>query len=267
MKFSIVTPLLDGARFLKSAITSLQAQSHGDYEHLIIDAGSKDGSIEIVQAATARDPRIRLVEIAGCPLYRAIDAGFERSDGEMLAWLNSDDLYAPWALATVAKYARARKDCRWFAGLPGCWDEDGALRYVRPEGWRPRFLIRGGWFHKDLLGFLQQETMFFRRDLYFDLDEADRAAFGEARLAGDFILWKRLAKRASLSVIPSALGGFRRHGANKSTIFMSDYMAEVRKDGSVNVPWPFTGIVRRSYRLASAAYAEKLAGREDAAFY
>lgn len=265
MKFSIVTPLLNGAKFLKSTIASLRSQSHADYEHIVVDAGSTDGSIEIVEAAVASDARIRLIEAADSSQYEAIDIGFAQSNGEMLSWLNADDLYAPWALSTVAKFAQREKDARWLAGIPGCWDADGALRYVRPEGWRPARLIRGGWFHKDLLGFLQQETIFFTRDLYFGMDAADRTAFREARLAGDFILWKRLAKSAPLSFIPSAFGGFRRHRENKSSIFMNDYMAEARADGIATIPWPFIGIVRRGYWLMSAAQAEKLARREDEA--
>ncbi len=263
MKFSIVTPVLNGAGHLSSAIASLAAQSHQDFEHLIVDGGSDDGSIAIARTAAAGDQRVRLIEAPGRSQYAAIAEGFDAARGEVFSWLNADDLYTPWALAAVARRLEPDPDIVWVSGFPGRWDEAGVLRYIRPEGVWPRKLIARGWFNRDLLGFLQQESMFFRASLYRGLSPLDRATFAAADLAGDFILWKRMARRAYLHVVPTALGGFRRHGANRSHQRMDAYMAEARKDGAPVLPRPLTGIVRRLFWMRAAWWAVRASHQED----
>ncbi|MCB2113847.1 MAG: glycosyltransferase [Parvularculaceae bacterium] len=263
MKFSIITPVLNGAAFLDAAIASVRNQTRRDFEIIVVDGGSSDGSPDIVRRHMAEEPAIRLIEAPGLSQYASIARGFEAATGEIFAWLNADDLYTPWAFETVARrFARAR-DVQWVSGLPGCWDGKDNLQFIRAEAWRPRALIRAGWCHMDLLGFIQQESVFFRRALYDGLSEKDRSAFAGADLAGDFILWKRFARRARLDVIPTSLGGFRRHGDNRSSRRIEAYMEEARRDGAVYLPWPLTGLARRVFQMASASRAMALARIED----
>lgn len=264
MKFSILTSVLNGADFLADAVQSVQRQSWPDLEHLIIDAGSVDGSLDIVKTAMRDDPRIRLFERPGETLYQSIIWGLSHSSGDMLGWLNADDLLPPWALAAVAHFVEADKQRLWVSGLPGCWDRNGILRYVRPEAQRPQSLIRQGWFHKDLLGFIQQESVFFQRSLFDALSETEKKEIANAKLAGDFMLWKRFARRAPLWTAPTALGGFRRHGANMSENRMEEYMREVAADGAVFLPPGARVIARTLYRKLGALAALRAAEREDA---
>ncbi|MEZ5919990.1 MAG: glycosyltransferase [Parvularculaceae bacterium] len=263
MKITIATPVLNGAKFLPEAIASMRRQTHENFEHIIVDGGSSDGSLEIAHKASAQDSRIRLIEAPGLGQYASITRAFDEAKGETLAWLNADDIYTPWALACVARAFGLNPEMKWLGGCSGCWDENGLLRYVRADAWRPRALIERGWFHKDLLGFLQQETIYFRRELFSALAPEDRAAFEEARLAGDFILWKRFARLAELEFIPTVLGGFRRHAGNRSTAGIDDYMAEARTDGAMFLFWPFIGLARRYSWFRSAARARSAADTED----
>ena len=267
MLFSLVTPVLNGAQFLNETITSILSQSHGAFEYRIIDGGSTDGSIEIAEKAARGDSRLKVVVQEGLGLYSSIALGLDASEGHFLAWINADDVYAPWALSAIAQFARHRREAQWISGLPGCWDADGVLRFVKAEAWRPRLLIRQGWFHKDLLGFIQQESVFFRHDLYNCRSAAERSAFEQAQLAGDFILWKQFATRAPLTTLPTALGGFRRHGANRSIAQMKEYMAEVRAAGAVFLPKRAARLVRTLYARQSAICAGRLAEAEDAAVF
>ena len=263
MKFSIVTSVLNGAAYLPETIRSVSGQSHADFEHIIIDAGSDDGSHEIALEAAAKDKRIRVFSRPGEAFYPSLLWGLDQADGDILGWLNADDLYAPWALATVAEYLRRNESCDWLSALPGCWDGQGRLRFVRPEGWRSRRLIRQGWHHKDLLGFLQQESMFFSRSLYGRLSADERKAVAGCRYAGDFVLWKAFAGHVRLDVLPTALGGFRRHGANASIVNLDAYMDEVKKAGAVFLPWPLRPMAQRASRAMAAYKAATLAIEED----
>jgi hypothetical protein len=128
---------------------------------------------------------------------------------------------------------------------------------------RPQALIRKGWFHKDLLGFIQQESVFFTKSLFNSLSEGDRAAVAGASLAGDYILWKRLAQRARLHPIPTVLGGFRRHQSNMSVKHADRYMEEVAADGAVVLPPVFDRLAQSAHRCISAIAAMRLAMKED----
>lgn len=262
MRVSIVTPVLNGADYLKETINSIRDQTLRDIEHIIVDGGSTDGTIEIAENAAEEDDRVRLIVRPRLGQYAAVDYGFEQAAGDMLGWLNADDLYLPWALDVVSLFCE-RTGADWVTGLPSCWDAEGRLRFIRPDPWRPRALIRRGWAHKDLLGFIQQESTFFSARLYRSLPQADRHAFATARLAGDFILWKAMAASAELRIVPSLLAGFRRHGANRSTVGLDAYMAEARAAGATDLPRPVVALMRALMTRVAAGKMRKLVEEED----
>jgi glycosyltransferase involved in cell wall biosynthesis len=269
MKLTVVTPVRDGARYLDATIRSVRAQTHDDWEHLIVDGGSIDGSVEIARRHAREDARISLVCEPDEGMYDGVLKGLLRAQGEVLSWLNADDLYTPWALATVARcFADPR--AAWITGLPATWDGEGRLRVVLSSAWRPRALIRAGWFHEELLGCIQQESVFFRRTLFEALSVEERETFARFSLAGDYYLWRRFALRARLDVAPTVLGGFRMHGDNRSGgPGQVAYMAEVAATGAPRI-WPPLGrrlgmalrliSTLRTHFVQQAALAEQ--GRE-----
>lgn len=233
MKFLIVTSVLNGAQFLNETLDSVSKQTWSNWRHLIIDAGSIDGTLDIIQHHIDREPRAELLRLDGTKLYEALLAGFDtrRDDETMLAWLNADDLYAPWALETIAREHRNNSKNDWYTGLPALWDETGSLRCIVPIGSHSRQLIAAGWYHEDALGCLQQETIFFTSRLYESLTGEDRELFKSMVLAGDFVLWKAFAKYTRLHSIPTLLGGFRVQGENRSIAQRELYTQEVRAAG------------------------------------
>lgn len=263
MKFSVVTSVLNGAEFLNGTIASVRQQTWRDHEHIIIDAGSTDDSIDIIKAAAANDPRLRFYSRPGEPLYQSIVWGLSEATGDVLSWLNADDLLTPWAMAAVARSLRADAAMQWVTGLPACWDRDGVLRYVRPDVVRPQILIRNGWFHRNLLGFIQQESIFFTKSLFQSLSDEDKKAVAGASFAGDYILWKRFARRTRLRPIPTVLGGFRRHDGNMSVQHADRYMEEVAADGAVVLPPVVDRLAQSAHRCISAVASMRLAMRED----
>lgn len=97
MRLSIITPTLNRAHFLEEAIESVRAQDFPDCEHLIVDGGSTDGTLEML----ARHPHLRVVSEPDRGLYDAINKGFRLARGEVIGWLNSDDRFALGAFAAV----------------------------------------------------------------------------------------------------------------------------------------------------------------------
>lgn len=264
LKISIVTSVLNGGAYLAEAMKSVTAQSYDNWDYLIIDAGSDDGSYEQAQAA-ASDPRIRVERRAGEGLYASLLWGLEQSKGDMLAWLNADDFYPSWSFASLQRFMARRPDAQWVTGLPGCWDREGRLQFVRARAWHPKSFIRRGMFHGEALGFLQQESMFFSRTLFEKLTADEKKTFAAQKYAGDFYLWKKLAEHAPLVTAPTLLGGFRQHDRNMSAANAEGYMAEARALGAWTPPPVIAAAARRLYELAAAAQAPGLMRKAEAA--
>jgi len=254
LRFEVLTPVLNGARFLDAAIASVRAQTWSDWRLTVLDAGSTDGSVEIVERHAAQDDRIRLQSEPDEGMYDALRRGFDQRAGDVLCWLNSDDLYTPWALDCAAQ-ALAKPGCAWVSGFPAHWDCEGRLAAILPAGWSSRWLINQGWRHDGLLGAVQQESVFFKQSLWDALSEPEKARFASLKLAGDFFLWKRFARSAELTMIPSVLGGFRVHDSNASRLKADAYAREVRDCGGVQLPGAVAGILRRIYDAASSYIA------------
>ncbi|NRA31188.1 MAG: glycosyltransferase, partial [Parvularculaceae bacterium] len=237
MKFSIITPTLNAALYLRDLTSCLSAQTYQDWEHIIVDGGSTDDTLSLAEAWISSEPRARLLQLGELGLYPSIMSGLSEASGDVLSWLNADDLYTPWALSTVCEHIE-RTGATWVTGLPGMWDRESRLRLVRPYGHYPQDWIRRGCFHIEFLGYLQQESMFFSRQLFYGLKTEQRKEIEEKKLAGDFLLWRRFAETAPLSVIPSVIGGFRLHTSNLSVEHASAYIDEVRASGAPFPPKP-----------------------------
>jgi glycosyltransferase involved in cell wall biosynthesis len=114
MKISIITPSFNQADYLEETIQSVLAQGYAELEYLIIDGGSTDGSRAIL--ARYRDQVAGCVEEPDRGQVEAINKGLARTTGEIVAFLNSDDLYLPGALAAVADWFREHPEGEWLCG-------------------------------------------------------------------------------------------------------------------------------------------------------
>lgn len=99
MKISIVTPCLNRCNMIVDAVESVMAQGFPDMEHIIIDGGSTDGTLEVL----ARYPHLRMVSEPDEGIYDAMNKGIAMANGDIIGHLNSDDVYRPGTLNTVAQ--------------------------------------------------------------------------------------------------------------------------------------------------------------------
>ena len=223
---SIVTPSFNQGKFLRAAMRSVLDQQDVTPEYIVMDGGSTDGSVEII-----RECENRLHYWTSAPdggHYAAINDGFAHATGEIMAWLNSDDQYTPWALSVVAEIFSAFPKIEWLTTLfPMRWDERGrAIRCTRRRGYsRTAFLAGenlpiGDWYSD---GCIQQETTFWRRSLW---ERAGGALDTGRTLAADFDLWARFFQHAELYAVETPLGGFRWHGDQRSHLLRETYERE-----------------------------------------
>jgi len=220
VKISVVTPNFNGADLLERAIKSVISQDYNDVEHIVMDGGSTDASLEIIERHSHKLTKVVSEKDNG--QYDAIGKGFAMSTGDILCWLNSDDLYFPWTMRIVARIFSDFPQIQWIMGLR-CELRDGAVQGVSSVTPFPRDVIRSGAFYPRGLGCIMQEACFWRRTLY----EKVGGISVNWPFAGDYELWIRFAEHADLVVTSALLGGFNHTGKNRSMLNVERWQEEV----------------------------------------
>ena len=222
---TVVTPSLNQGRFLEAAIRSVLSQEYPKLEHVVVDGGSTDGSVEIIRRY--EDRLHAWVSEPDDGQYDAVRKGFELGSGEIMAWLNADDLYFPWALETVASIMSELPQVQWLTSLnTAVWDEAGrCVKIDRMVGYARDAFLDGyyvPWGSESNGGWIQQESTFWTRDLWLAAGGVD----DELSLAGDFGLWSRFYDHETLYATPALLGGFRLHGSGHRSDDRETYVRE-----------------------------------------
>jgi SAM-dependent methyltransferase len=194
-RITIVTPVLNARETVAETIESVLGQAYPNLEYILVDGGSTDGTREIV--ARYADQIDLIVAEPDEGLYDAVAKGFTRATGEVLAWLNADDVYLPGALDRVGRHFSAFPDERiiYFENLLSI----GGWRFAN----QPLGLVD---FGRLLDGhFLLQDGVFFRRIAYDAVGGVDP----KLKLAGDWALWLSLARRYPLTRLDGHVSSFR----------------------------------------------------------
>jgi len=231
-RISIVTPNFNGAATLENTILSILQQNYPSLQYIVSDDGSTDESVEIVRRLEARLSSWDTHENIG--QYATINKGFAQADGEIFAWLNSDDFYFPWTLRLVGEIFRSYPEVQWIMGQPSTTWRGAACR-VRPVRAYNRGLISWGLHYGRGLGVVQQESCFWRRSLWEKVGGLDT----RWSRAADFELWTRFAQYAELVTTEALLGGFHRTGANRSVVHADKYgyeVAQIKKVVTARLP-------------------------------
>lgn len=196
-KISIVTPSYNQGQYLEQTIKSVLDQGYPNLEYIIIDGGSTDNSVEIIKKYEDR-LAYRTSESDG-GMYEAIQKGFAKSTGEIMGWINSDDILHQKALFTIAELLTL-PGVSWIQGIPNVIDEKGRL--VQTINLGPWSELR---FYTDDYC-IQQESTFWTRALW---DKAGGYISTEYKVAGDYELWSRFFQHDQLYTPTTLLGGFR----------------------------------------------------------
>ena len=206
-KISIVTPSYNCKALIAQTIDSVLNQHYPNLEYIIIDGNSTDGTQEVIKQYSNSLSYWHSQKDQG--QYDAINQGFTKSTGEIMGWLNADDMLLPNSLFVIAEIFTQLAQVEWVTSLqPTSWDASGYLAQVNslPGFSRQAFLDglylpttakKGYW--------LQQESTFWRRSLW----EKAGASIPDYDLAGDFALWCKFYEHADLVGVSYPLGGFR----------------------------------------------------------
>ena len=227
-RITVVTPSFNQGKFLDAAIQSVLSQNYPNLEYIIIDGGSADDSVNVIKKYE-RYLTYWCSEPDGGH-YEGVNKGFARATGEVMAWLNSDDMYCPWAFKTIATIMTEVTEVEWVSTLqPGGWDAEGyCTGFGSLAGFAKEAFLDGGYLpspNRPTIGWIQQESTFWRRSLW---QKVACRIDTEFQLAGDFELWSRFFLHSSLFGVTCPLAGFRAHANQRSSAALQ-YRAEAER--------------------------------------
>ena len=205
-KVSIITPSYNQGRFLEAAIRSVLAQDYPNLEYIIVDGGSKDESVAIIHKYAGK--LAWWISEKDHGHADALNKGFAHASGDILAWLNSDDVYHPGAVKEAVAYLQGHPAVGMVYGDAAITDKDGrVIGKFASKQTSYRQMLRGS-VH------IPQATTFFRADIWRQVGPLDLSLF----FAFDYDLWVRIAKVSDVHYIPRLWADFRIHEQGKSVV-------------------------------------------------
>ena len=205
-RISLVIPSYNYAQYLEACLDSILSQGYPNLELLVMDGGSTDGSAAIIERYRKHLSYSRSHPDGG--QYSAIAEGFGRCSGEIMGWLNADDMFHAGGFAAVSEIFSHDPGVEWLTGRPNSFDEKGRQKVVLsflPMTSRAKYLA-----DQELI---QQEGIFWRRGLW---ERSGGYLDTELLLAADLELWARFLRSAQLHAVDCLIAGFRDHPLQKS---------------------------------------------------
>lgn len=204
-KISVVTPSLNYEKYIEDAILSVAEQQYPNFEHIIVDGCSRDGTLAVLR----KYPHLRWISEPDMGQSDALNKGFRMATGTLVGWLNADEYYLPGALRAVAECATANRSADVIYADSIDVDETGLIQGsgTAHTFHYPTLLYYGC--------FILSDATFFRRRLFeegFLLDV-------DYRIVMDFEFFVRLAHAGKkFKYMKRFVGAFRQHGLNMASV-------------------------------------------------
>lgn len=210
LKISLVTPSYNQAKFLEDCLLSVKTQAYPNVEHIVMDGGSNDGSVEILKAYSARAgwEHLQWKSEPDKGQSDALNKALNVARGDIVGWLNADDRYRPSCFETVVRGFEKYPDADILYGDYTYIDESGRV-------WKLRREIEYNWFilHYLHMLYIPTPSSFYRRRIFEEGNGIDT----KFDYAMDYEFVVRLAHEGyRFRHIPALLADFRLHPASKT---------------------------------------------------
>ncbi len=216
MKVSVITVCLNAVNYIDQTLKSILSQDYHNIECIVVDGGSTDGTLEIIERMAGEDDRIHWWTGPDSGISDAMNRGVERATGEIVAHLHADDFYATNSvIATVVGRFDRHPEVIWATGGIREIDESGrSIRDIPVRHYSARRLLRNN--------VILHPATFVRRSAFEVVGCFDTSL----KYAMDYDLWLRLAKVGTPVVIDQVLTCFRVHSGSLSSVNRIDTFEE-----------------------------------------
>jgi glycosyltransferase involved in cell wall biosynthesis len=260
-KLSVIVPSYNQGQFIERTIKSIFDQNYPNLEVILMDGGSTDETMAIVERYRENFAFIQSERDGG--QSAAIVAGFARATGKYISWLNSDDTYAPGALLALGHYLAANPTVEFAYGNTNIIDaDDRVIAYKRSIRYVPGVM-------KYAFLTIPQMSAFWTKELYDRVGGIDRSL----RFCMDYDLFVRMSAQAPPALVDTLIGNFRIHGSSKTSTLESVRQAEdilvherycaIKPSNRIafKIARNFYFLVLCGLMIANGSFFERVAGR------
>lgn len=206
MKISIITPSYNQAEFIEDTILSVINQGYDNYEYIIVDGGSKDHTVDIIKKYESKIHYWVSEKDSG--QTDAINKGMKRATGDIVCWINSDDVLLPGTLQLVADYFNTHKDVEFLNGLSIEIDRKGYITKLI-------HILQKRWYAQRGVFNVCQQGMFWKRSLFDKVGLLDETF--HACMDWEFII-RLYENNIKMAQIDKPLGAVRIYGETKTAM-------------------------------------------------
>lgn len=209
LKVSIITPSFNQAGFIERTIKSVLGQDYDNIEYIIIDGGSSDGTLNVIEKYAGK---LTWISEKDKGQSDAINKGLRMATGDIVAFLNSDDTYEPGTISQVANYFKKNPTKKWVYGKCRIINENDA-EIRKPITIYKNLLLKKYSYPKLLTeNFISQPATFWRRELHGELGYLSETE----HFCMDYEFWLRIGKKYPAGIIDVYLANFRYYAQSKS---------------------------------------------------
>lgn len=173
---SIITPTYNASLHIESCILNVTSQQCSDVEHIIIDGGSTDGTIEIISKYADKSPHIRWISEKDSGQSDAMNKGIKMAKSEYISFLNADDFYQKNTLSDIINILSKSKPPEFLVGNCNVWDKNRDLVYInRPRKLRPWHILSGQFLPVNPSAYFYQKKLhnkagYYAVENYYNMD-------------------------------------------------------------------------------------------------
>ncbi len=238
-KISVVTPSFNQAQFLEETINSVLSQNYPNLEYIVVDGKSTDGSHDIIKKY---QNRLTWMACSDKNQTDAINIGFRKATGDILAYLNSDDLYLPNTLEVVAKTFTENRGLMWVTGDCIIVNQDGVEINTLIRHYKNFLSKLNNCEVLAVANYISQPSTFVSKKIYETIGPLDE----DLEYNMDFDYWLRCYRVQKPEILANALSKFRVHNNSKGFSKIKTQLSEG------------TGVIKRLSFRKTTVCAKKL---------
>jgi len=222
LNISIVIPSLNKVKFIEETLDSIISQKYPNLEVIIQDGGSTDGTLDIIKEYAKKHPKIFYWESKKDKgQVDAINKGLKKASGDILTFINADDIYEKGALLTVGRYFRENPTTFWITGKGKVIDSEGKEISKIVTLYKNTLLTLNKYSLLLIVNYLMQPSVFLGKDAYVEYGPFT----GTENYVMEYDLWLKIAKKQMPSILADTLSSFRIAGDNISSTQFKSLMA------------------------------------------